>query len=405
MSIWESVTVALEAIFSNKMRSLLTMLGIIIGISSVITIVALGDGTQSLIQKEFESFGVQRAYLSINRNESFSEKDYITTADMEAILAAFPNEIKGISPYAGDMAKMQKNNKTITLQLNGVNGQYDQIENIDMAYGRFIMDEDIKNVRQVAVIDSDLALQLFGRLNVIGETISTTVRDQSVSLSIIGVFEKKKSTFAQFGMDDNSSVYTPIPVITNLQAKNGDSFSGVDINFQQDVAANATLQKIITLMERRHNNAGENLYRSYTAESEMAMVDQIMGILTLVIGAIAAISLLVGGIGVMNIMLVSVTERTKEIGIRKAIGAKYKDIMSQFLIESMIISAMGGIIGIVFGLTTSTIIALIVGFPPSISIGAVIIATIFSSAVGIFFGYYPAKKAAKLDPIDALRYE
>lgn len=408
MNFFESISVALEAIIANKMRSLLTMLGIIIGISSVITIVALGDGSQRLIQKEFESFGVGRAYLGINWMEDIALRHYFTPDDLDLLQTNFHEDLKGISPYFETTGKVLQRSDDISLDISGVNEQYGDIDTLTMKSGRFLMKDDITNFRNVTIIDEDFAYKVFGRGDVIGQSIAYVVGDNTLSMTIVGIYEKKPPVFAALaGGEERPSVYVPYSVLeaTLYEDDMRNLFSGLQINFNEDANAQQTLDRMVTLVERRHGVEGLNFYRGSTAESELALVDQIMSILTLVIGAIAAISLLVGGIGVMNIMLVSVTERTKEIGIRKAIGAKYKDIMAQFLIESMIISALGGMIGIVLGLGLSTLIALIVGFPPSISIGAVLIATLFSSAVGVFFGYYPARKAARLDPIDALRYE
>lgn len=405
MNIMESIKIALEAILANKMRSLLTMLGIIIGISSVIIIVSLGQGSQQMILKEFESFGVNRAYLGLSWRESPKQRDYISKDDISVLSEAFSKEIRGMSPSVTDSGKVVKRTEEISIELSGVNEQYNKIENISMKNGRFILESDLKTRRNVAVIDEKLALKVFGRTNVLDEEITVDLRYTKATFIIAGVMKDQPAPFGNLGgYVPPLKIYIPLSYMEQMLGMDG-IYWGLEINFNKDINANETLDKMISIIERRHNSVGKNLYITYTAESELAMTNKVMGILTLVVGAIAAISLLVGGIGVMNIMLVSVTERTKEIGIRKAIGAKYKDVMMQFLVESIIISAIGGIIGIVLGILISSVISLIIGFPPAISITSIMIATLFSASVGIFFGFYPARKASKMDPINALRYE
>ena len=405
MNLLESVKIALEAIFANKMRSLLTMLGIIIGISSVIIIVSLGQGSQQMILKEFESFGVNRAYLGLSWRENPRQRDYISKEDISILSDAFDKEIKGMSPNVSDSGKVIKRTEEINVELSGVNEEFNKIENISMKIGRFLLESDMKTRRSVAVIDEKLALKIFGRTDVLDEEISVELRYGKSTFIIVGVMKEMPVPFGNLGgYEAPAKVYIPISNMEQMIGMNG-RYWGLDINFKKGVNPNETLSRMISIIERRHNSQGKNLYITYTAESELTMVNRIMGILTLVVGSIAAISLLVGGIGVMNIMLVSVTERTKEIGIRKAIGAKYKDVMMQFLVEAIIISAIGGIIGILFGILISSIIAIVIGFPPAVSLLSILVATLFSASVGIFFGYYPARKASKMDPINALRYE
>ena len=405
MSFIESIQAAIEAIIANKMRSLLTMLGIIIGISSVITIVALGNGSQKMIQQEFEVFGVSRAFLSLNWRESPTVKDLITKEDADVLQTALGDRIKGISPQDNYPAKIHQKNEITNVNLIGINEQYNRIEKIDMQKGRFIMAEDVANGRFAAVIDHEFAKKLFNRTDVVGEDMIVSVYEQSIALTIVGVYEKPTPLFAQFDTNESPpAIYVPLSMM-NMFSDEDDLYYSLAINMFPETDIQDTMAKAVSILERRHDAVGKNLFRTYTAESELAMVNQVMGILTAVIGAIAAISLLVGGIGIMNIMLVSVTERTREIGVRKAIGAKYSSIRTQFLIESMIISSLGGVIGIFLGGLFSFLIAYVLGFPPSVSISAVVIASLFSAGVGIFFGYYPASKAAKLDPIQALRYE
>lgn len=404
MNVLESIKVALNAIWVNKMRSLLTMLGIIIGISSVIAVVALGQGSKDMIGKEFESFGVNRAYLGYNWRENITNRDIYTHEDVATLRRVFEKEIDALSPGFDINGEVILGRKSESVYLHGVNEEYNKIGKKEMIEGRFLIDADIKGKREVAVISDEMAISLFGRTNVIGEKLLVKTRSRNISLIVVGVYKEKQSLFSGFGGEMPKDIYSPISTIEKMFGI-GDKVYGIEMNLKSSVDIKETLDKMIKLMERRHGNIGKNKYRSYSAESELQTVNKITGIMTTVVGAIAAISLLVGGIGVMNIMLVSVTERTREIGIRKAIGARHKDILFQFLIEAVIISGIGGIIGTVLGIGLSFILSSFIKIQPTISITTIVIAWVFSAGVGIFFGIYPANKAAKLDPIEALRYE
>ena len=273
-----------------------------------------------------------------------------------------------------------------------------------MIDGRYLMDTDVKGKRSVAIVDKEMALDVFGRTNVLGESINVELGGSNVSLVIVGIYEKPKSTLQNMGGKSPTNIFVPFTTLEKIMSM-GDRIWDIQMSIKKGVDIDSITKKMIRLIERRHDNEGENKYILETAEGELESINKITGIITLVIGAIAAISLLVGGIGVMNIMFVSVTERTREIGIRKAIGAKRRDILLQFLIESVIVSGIGGIIGTIIGLGLAFAVSSFIKIPPSVSIRTIIIAWIFSAGVGIFFGIYPANKASKLDPIDALRYE
>ncbi|MEW9123555.1 MAG: ABC transporter permease [Thermotaleaceae bacterium] len=405
MNFFESIKVAIHAIWANKMRSLLTMLGIIIGISSVITVVTLGEGSQAVIGEEFEQFGVNRIYMSNNWRENPTDRDIITYEDLDAIQRAFEGEILAASPNYQDSAKVVSKKETIDVYLTGVNESFNKIQKIDMVDGRFLQEGDVKGKREVAVIDEGTALKIFGRTNVLGESILVQTRYRNVSLVIIGLYETPKSALSNMtGYDSPKEIYLPVSTIEKMYGI-GNRIYGLEMNVAQGVNVQEISDRITKLIERRHGNEGDNKYRVYSAEGEMEAVNKVTGILTAVVSAIAGISLLVGGIGVMNIMLVSVTERTREIGIRMAIGARRKDILLQFLVEAVIISGIGGIIGTLLGIGFSFIAAMLIKMPPAVSPGTISIAWIFSAGVGIFFGIYPANKASKLDPIEALRYE
>ena len=405
MNFLESIRVAVHAIWANKMRSLLTMLGIIIGISSVITVVTLGQGSRTMIGREFEQFGVNRVYLSNNWRENPSGRDYMTYEDLEAIQRVFGDKILGLSSQLQDSAKILSRKDTINIYLTGVNETYNKIQKIDLVDGRFLQEGDLKGKREVAVIDEETALQVFGRSNVLGEKILVNTRYRNISLVIVGLYETPKSAFSNMsGFEQPKNVYLPVSTVEKMYG-GGNRVHGIEMNIAQGEDVKEVSENIVKFIERRHGNVGEGKYRTYTAEGELETVNRITGIITAVVGAIAAISLFVGGIGVMNIMLVSVTERTREIGIRMAIGARRKDILLQFLVEAVIISGIGGIIGTLLGMAFSFLASIFIKIPPTVSPSTVAIAWLFSAGVGIFFGIYPANKASKLDPIDALRYE
>lgn len=404
MNIIESIKVAINAIWVNKMRSLLTMLGIIIGISSVIAVVALGEGSNKMIGKEFESFGVNRAYLGMNWRENYTGRDIYTYEDIDALKRGFEDEITAISPIFNTSGEIVVGRKSENVYINGVNEEYNLIEKKEIINGRYLLEADVKAKREVAVIDHEMALGLFGRTDVVGEKIIVDTKNRKVSFLIVGIFKEKESLLGGFGGESPKYIYVPISTVEKMFGI-GNRIYGIELNLKNGINIQDTLDKMIKLVERRHDNVGEDKYWSYSAESELQTVNKVTGIMTMVVGAIAAISLLVGGIGVMNIMLVSVTERTREIGIRKAIGARHRDILLQFLVEAVIISGIGGVIGTTLGVGFSYIISTFISIPPSVSLKTILIAWMFSAGVGIFFGIYPANKAAKLDPIEALRYE
>ncbi|MBF4693187.1 ABC transporter permease [Fusibacter ferrireducens] len=407
MNFLESVRIALNAIFVNKMRSILTMLGIIIGIASVIAVFAIGNGGEVAINKEFETFGVNRMFLYHNWDEEINYRDLINVDDLDALRKVLSDDIEGISPnYTESMTliqKMQKkNDKGKVVNVSGVNEDYNKIQQINLDAGRFIFKNDMITSRYVTVIDAQFAKDIFGKTDVLGEKISLSFYNQKLTFVIIGIQEAPKSSLFSGG-NDTPTIYIPYSTLSKINGL-GDLVYQAQINTKKDVNKDKLQENVKNLLAQRHHNKPD-VYSLYSAESEMAAVNTVTGVLTGIISAIAAISLLVGGIGVMNIMLVSVTERTREIGIRKALGARRKDILMQFLVEAIIISLIGGIIGTLIGAGVAMLVAAKLSLPPIVPMNAVVIAWVFSAGVGIFFGLYPANQAAKLDPIDALRYE
>ncbi|MCK8059568.1 MULTISPECIES: ABC transporter permease [unclassified Fusibacter] len=407
MNILESIKIALSAIWVNKMRSLLTMLGIIIGISSVITIVSLGNGMEEAMNEEFAKLGINRVMITHNWEESVDSRDYMTTDDAEAIQRVFSEEFATIQPMFsgnGSVEVASGKKKTASVNINGAGENFRELQAVEIIKGRFINEDDIASDRMVIVIDDALAMKVFGTTDVLGETMEIDIYGLSNQFSIVGI-AKPQTGFMGMG-NEMSETYIPLYTAQKILGY-GDYIWSIEGAAKLSGDTDKMLEKVIDFLERRHNSVGSDKYRAYNMENEMSMITGVLTGVTAVISAIAAVSLLVGGIGVMNIMLVSVTERTREIGIRKALGAKYKEIMYQFLIEAVIISSIGGMIGTLIGIGLSKLIAAVVPFLPgaNASLTSILVAWAFSAGVGVIFGIFPASKAAKLNPIDALRYE
>jgi len=397
MSLSECVKVALEAIRVNKMRSALTMLGIIIGVAAVITVVAIGQGGQSAIMSTLEDIGTNlfQVYPRSSEESPLSAADTITLQDIE-VIRNIATDIKYISPVNDWSQPAKYGGKSKRVYAYGVWPEFMHIRNVKLEEGRFLSESDEKGSRRVVVIDSKLAEDLFARDEALGKQIDLF----GVPMTVIGVTQRDDS-FLMGGPDQPSTVYIPYSTFSGIT-----SFSYVGYIEGSAVSKEKTesaMNQAKQVLEKRHHTT--NKYEAYSLQQELEQINTVMAILQLVIGSIAAISLLVGGIGVMNIMLVSVTERTREIGIRKALGARYKDIMVQFLIESIVICFIGGAIGTALGLGGGLIAARLAKFPPLVSPLTILIAFGFSASIGIFFGLYPARKAAKMNPVEALRYE
>jgi putative ABC transport system permease protein len=399
MNFIENFKMAIDSIKSNKMRSFLTMLGIIIGISSVIIILSLGAGGKNSIVGEFEKIGTNNVTVSVDTNKSV-DGDNITLKDIEAVRTKV-DTVKYVTPTVSQRGKVSSNDKKRDATINGANEDYALINNTNILYGRFFSENDVLNSKAVALIDENSAKELFGFSDVIGESVKIGAEGTSKSVTIIGVTESQN--MGPQG-SDRATIVTPITFVQNLYPTTSKIYSITVTSTSKD-DVNDAANSAISILESRHNNSGKEVYKAQSMLDILSQVDNVLGIFTTFVAAVAGISLLVGGIGVMNIMLVSVTERTREIGIRKAIGATTKTILIQFLTESSIVSLIGGLIGMTLGYIGAELIGLAAKITPSISIGMVLGVIIFSSSIGMFFGIYPAKKAANLDPIDALRYE
>lgn len=400
--VWEYIKIALMNIRSNKGRSVLTMLGIIIGISSVIMIISIGNGVKSGINGELSSMAGGQIAVYTNPGDDGLEVEF-TEEDMEAIEEKVPN-VKAVTPSwtFGGTVTGRKGTFDASAKFGKAGLEYSSQDPI--IKGRYFTDSDYYTANKVCVITESSARTLFGNTNVIGMTFDYSMYGITQEFTVIGIRKDNASKFVSMGTDDMVSMEAPISIISEDY---GFYVSNTELLIVSDGAENASqvAQDTVRLLENRHNLRGQNVILVQNFNDMLSQMDQILSYITIFVVFVAAISLLVGGIGVMNIMLVSVTERTREIGIRKSLGARTGSILLQFLSESAIITLLGGLIGILIGVAGAFGICSLIGFTAKVNVSTVLGASLFSSAVGIFFGIYPAKKAAKLSPIEALRHE
>lgn len=398
----EYVKMAVKNIQSNKGRSFLTMLGIIIGIFSVILIISIGDGVKGDLNDELSSFAGGQVYLYSNTD--LAEAD-INTQDMEAL--ADINHVSGVTPYETHQGELKTAKGEFDVSATFGSEYMRYITNEDMLSGRYLSASDVENGALSAVISNQDALRLFGSTDVVGLTVDVSIQGVSRELTIVGVKEVgENGTFVTYSFDDSPIEFAIPYTALNQFGFASDSFYSMYLIADGNAYASAVAQDAVDIMNSRKNiSIDEDLYAVQDISSQLDSITGILDMLTLFITLVAAISLLVGGIGVMNIMLVSVTERTREIGIRKALGAKTGYITMQFLAEAAIITLIGGVIGILLGVGGAKLVTMVSGgmVNSRISVSTVLIATLFSMCVGIVFGVYPAKRAAKLSPMEALR--
>lgn len=400
----ESFLMAWASLIANKLRSLLTMLGIIIGVAAVIALVSIGNGVKQDIEDSISSLGsnllvvMPGAPRTPGVRPSAGSMKTLKVSDYEAI--AKLDGVKAASPMTNGSYVVIYQNKNWTTSVSGVNANFLDVNNWTMTSGRFFSDKNVQNRERVAVVGQTVVKNLFADEDPVGKEI----RVKNIPFRVIGVLKSKGN--GTMGNDQDDTVL--IPYTTSMERVEGiDYLRMVYVVAKDDEGIDRLQADIENLLRVRHNIKDTNLddFNIQNMKSIMETVAQTTGTFTLFLGAVAAISLVVGGIGIMNIMLVSVTERTREIGVRKALGATYSVIVTQFLIEAVVISLMGGVIGIAFGIGASKVIGMVSGMSTVVSVPTIIMSFAFSMAIGLIFGIYPARKAAKLNPIDALHYE
>ncbi len=408
MNIGQAIIEALDSLNSNKLRSSLTILGIVIGVGAVIAMLAIGTGAQTAITGSISGIGSNLLFVFRgNRSANLQVVNDLTLEDANALLDQFQApDVKAVAPVVSGSVALVFGSEKMTSTVYGVTPSYQEVRNYALTEGTFISEDEILGQASVALLGPDVAKQLFGRTDgITGESI----RIEGLPFKVIGLLESKGG--GSFGSEDNVVL---VPLSTaQLRLLHGNQ-QRVDIIYVQAIsptAVQAASDEVAQILRvRHHTKIGQDDFTIYSQQDFVQTARTITSVLTIFLGGIAGISLLVGGIGIMNIMLVSVTERTREIGLRKALGARKRDILIQFLAESSLLSLFGGVVGIGLGWTIAYIVGRIAAanntpLTPSVGLNAILLATLFSTAVGLFFGLYPANRAANLEPVEALRYE
>ncbi len=423
MGLIESIRIALEGLRANKMRSILTMLGIIIGIGSVIAILTVGNGLSNSVTSSMSSFGVSSISVYIQQKAldgdamgmsmmytDPAESDLITDEMIEALQERFPDYIDGISLSEGaGSGKAEDGRLYANVSITGINEDFLDINNIDLLAGRNFDDRDQDGERYVAIVSDKFVNNMFGGdiQKALGSEIKVIRNNEALSFGVVGVYQYEQTMYymsTASEKDMSTGLYMPLSTAKRITGS-GDGYQNLTILGVADYNGAALAEEFQSFLNRYYQNNENYSIAAFSMESVINQVNTVMSTLSIAISVIAAISLLVGGIGVMNIMLVSVTERTREIGTRKALGATNNNIRLQFVVESIIVCLIGGILGVIFGSVLGYIGCDLLDSPAGPSLSSILLAVGFSMAIGIFFGYYPANKAAKMDPIEALRYE
>jgi putative ABC transport system permease protein len=406
MDTWESLRMAGKTLSANRLRSTLTMLGIIIGNASVILMIGIGQGAQKYASQQFQSLGTDLIFVITGtdnaRRNVIAPPNRLVLADAEAIATQVPT-VRGVAPQINGSELAIAGNNTKRATLIGTTENYTQVRSAEVGSGRFFNSEDLKRNSRVITLGSSITKDLFPQGNALGQT----VRIRGTSYEVIGIMAEKG---AFLGTNQDDTIFLPITTMTNrLTGKTspyGIAIAVINVSANSNNNVSAAQFQIANLLRLRHRTSDINADDTFTIRTQqdaLEIVGNITGALTIMLAAIAGISLLVGGIGIMNIMLVSVTERTSEIGLRKAIGASPSDILTQFTIEAIILSLLGGAIGTGIGVSGIFFIAAVSPLQAGVSIGAICLAVGVSGGIGLFFGIFPARQASRLNPIVALR--
>jgi len=405
MNIFQSFIEALESLTSNKVRSALTMLGIVIGVGAVIAMMAIGAGAQSSITEQISSIGVNLLY--VNPGGDARDAKPLTLKDAQAIASPqYADSISHVAPVVQGRMDVSVPGESTNTTLIGVTPEYFQVQEVTLSSGQLISQEQVDSYAPVVLLGSDVAKALF---NTQDGLIGETVRIQGQIFRVVGVLGTQGGT--GFGSQDDRVL---VPLTTSMmrlvRRSNPGEVDSIMVQASSTEMVNTATEKVTQVLRARHKTLGEDDFTVLSTQSLLETADQITGIMTAFLGGIAGVSLLVGGIGIMNIMLVTVSERTREIGLRKAVGARKWDIRLQFLVESSLLSLGGGVIGIMIGWGLAALVGWIassssISLSPVVKIDSVLMATLFSAAVGLFFGIYPANRAAGLEPVEALRVE
>ena len=408
MNVWQAILEAMESLAANRLRSGLTILGIIIGVAAVIAMLAIGSGAENTITGEIQGIGTNLLFVAQNSSDDVRNPKPITLGDAEAINDPLQApSVSSVAPAIQGSGEVTREGESTFTSLLGVTANYELVRNVELQEGQFFTENQVAGRSSVIVIGTQVGEDLFGRKNgLVGEKI----RIEGQTFRIIGV--KKEAGGSAFNNEDDQILLPLTTAQTRLIKRT--NYNQVDVLFVQAFDTDSieqAEQEISAILRKRHRTElGADDFTIISQDDIIGVASSVTNVLTIFLGGVAAISLLVGGIGIMNIMLVSVIERTREIGLRKALGARKLDILIQFLAESLLLSLAGGLLGIGFGWVLSTVVGSIaaandVDIVPQISLNAVLLATLFSIAVGLFFGIYPANRAASLQPVEALRYE
>ncbi|WP_455056390.1 ABC transporter permease [Jutongia sp.] len=427
MLIWENIKIACKALFSNKLRALLTMLGIIIGIGSVIAIMTVSESLTTSISESFQEMGANNVTVGLSaksdeeevradgmrfgasgRNASITEENRITDQMISKLKKTFKNQIAAVavSESAGT-ATVSKSGDSVNINVSGVNQDYFESDQVTLLAGRLIKKADLSGKKHVIVVSDQLVESLFDGDNdaALWQKINVNINGNYQDFYIVGVYEYESAGTVSDSDDVTTNAYIPLATEKEIM-RSDDGYTQFTIVTDTSVSSVSTFADQVEAFFTPYYASNDNYeIATSTMESMTESMSEMVHTVSLAISLIAGISLLVGGIGVMNIMLVSITERTREIGTRKALGATNGSIRMQFIIESMVLCLVGGCLGIVLGLILGSVAASVLGYSATAPVAAIFVAVLFSMVVGVFFGYYPANKAARLDPIEALRYE